>query len=55
MKKSTVVILIALVTIFGVAIITRLYSPEDTWVCKDGQWVKHGVPTASAPDEVCNK
>ncbi len=27
---------------------------EDTWLCRDGEWVKHGVPSAPKPTELCN-
>jgi len=26
---------------------------EDTWICVDGQWVKHGVPRAPKPNTKC--
>lgn len=31
----------------------RLFSGEDDWICKDGQWVKHGNPSFAAPSEPC--
>lgn len=27
---------------------------EDTWLCIDGEWVKHGVPSAPKPTEPCD-
>jgi len=27
---------------------------EDDWICNDGQWVKHGVPSAPMPEEPCD-
>lgn len=35
------------------AIVLRLTSPEDNWVCKDGQWLKHGNPSAARPTSSC--
>lgn len=32
---------------------TRLISPEDTWLCVNGQWVKHGVPRDPHPTTGC--
>ena len=26
---------------------------EDDWICRDGEWVKHGVPSAPKPTEPC--
>ena len=28
-------------------------GPEDNWICDDGQWVKHGNPSAPMPSEKC--
>ena len=28
---------------------------EDTWICDDGKWVKHGVPRASMPTDPCGE
>ncbi len=45
------VLLILLLTIAGV----RLLSGEDDWMCKDGQWIKHGQPSAPMPSLECKK
>jgi len=29
-------------------------GPEDDWICRDGQWIKHGVPSAPMPSVECN-
>jgi hypothetical protein len=34
-------------------IILRMKMNEDTWICKDGNWVKHGQPTATMPPGFC--
>lgn len=31
-----------------------LGGPEDTWICYNGEWVKHGNPTMPTPTEACN-
>lgn len=28
-------------------------GPEDDWICVDGQWEKHGVPSAPMPEGEC--
>ena len=52
-KKKVYLVLIAalivLVALFGV----RVFSGEDNWVCKDGQWQKHGNPSFPAPSVEC--
>ncbi len=33
----------------------RLVSGEDDWICDQGQWVKHGQPSAPMPSGSCKK
>jgi cytoskeletal protein RodZ len=35
------------------AFLIRFLSPEDTWVCQQGQWVKHGNPNVEQPTSKC--
>lgn len=44
-----IIIVTFLITVAGV----RLFSGEDNWVCKDGEWVKHGEPSFPAPAVSC--
>jgi len=30
-----------------------LGGDEDTWICKNNQWVKHGSPNTPVPTEDC--
>jgi uncharacterized membrane protein len=30
-------------------------SGEDDWICKNGQWVKHGNPSAQMPNQKCDQ
>ncbi|MFA5133741.1 MAG: hypothetical protein WC459_02985 [Patescibacteria group bacterium] len=48
-------IFLTLAVILAGAFITRLFSGEDDWICKNGEWVKHGNPSAPAPDKYCGK
>jgi len=44
-------VLVVAILYFG---ILRLVSgPEDTWICQNGQWVKHGNPSAAMPTALC--
>jgi len=29
-------------------------GPEDDWICVEGQWVKHGYPSAPMPGGKCD-
>lgn len=44
-----VALIIAVMTVFSL----RLFSGEDTWLCQNGQWVKHGQPSFPAPTTLC--
>ncbi len=45
------VLLVLLLAIAGI----RLISGEDNWLCRDGQWIKHGNPSAPMPSIECEK
>ncbi len=49
--KIIILILICGVVIFLVS--TRLLTEEDTWLCQNGQWVKHGAPSEPMPNTPC--
>ncbi|MDO8512561.1 MAG: hypothetical protein Q7S57_04765 [bacterium] len=46
--------LITVIVVF-VLIIILVRLKEDTWVCQDGKWEKHGKPTSPAPTYFCDK
>lgn len=31
----------------------RFLTGEDNWICQNGEWVKHGVPSAPKPTKPC--
>jgi len=37
------------------AIVARLTSPEDYWICQNSQWIKHGQPSAPQPTSECGE
>jgi hypothetical protein len=45
--------LIAIFVLLAVLFIARLVSGEDRWICKDGQWARHGVPSSKMPVGEC--
>ncbi len=47
-KKISLIIIIFLI----IFIILRM--EEDSWICQDGQWEKHGFPYAPKPEGECN-
>ena len=51
-KLVYVVFVFFLFVILAIASI-RLFSGEDDWICKDGQWIAHGHPDFPAPTAQC--
>jgi hypothetical protein len=53
MKKLILLGVLVIVLIGLAVVIIRISSPEDTWLCQNGQWVKHGQPQLPPPTENC--
>jgi len=49
-KKSFQIVLIFIILIF---LIFLIRGSEDTWICKNGEWIKHGNPSESKPETLC--
>jgi len=48
-------ILVAIIVVMAVLFIWLfIRGPEDTWICDNGQWVKHGAPSAPKPEGSCD-
>lgn len=52
-SKTNLIILSVIIIIIGLVFIGRLISSEDTWICDDGEWIKHGVPASPKPTTQC--
>lgn len=57
MKKIIIYILVSLFLLAGLLGFLRMVvgGGEDTWICVEGEWVKHGVPSAPKPETPCGK
>jgi len=56
-KASNILIVFCLFLLlagFGV-LASRFLSPEDSWICENGQWAKHGNPSAPQPTLGCGE
>src|SRR3989344_2518680 len=51
-KLSYVVVALMLAAVLAIAGV-RLFSGEDSWLCQNGQWIKHGNPSAPMPETGC--
>lgn len=54
--KNSLKLFLVLFIIFIVAIAgIRTFSGEDSWICVNDQWTKHGNPSTPMPKEFCQK
>jgi micrococcal nuclease len=51
-RKLNITGLVFLSLVFLLGVI-RLFSGEDDWLCQNGEWVKHGMPSAPKPNKPC--
>ena len=56
MKKVSIIILL-LLFLLACLFVTRFIvgGNEDTWICTNGEWVKHGNPINPAPQTGCGQ
>ena len=52
MEKTIIIIIIIIAAWFVIRFV--IGGPEDTWMCVDNEWVKHGFPYAPKPEGECN-
>ncbi|MFH1405067.1 MAG: Gmad2 immunoglobulin-like domain-containing protein [Patescibacteria group bacterium] len=51
MKKTITIVVIIIILIFVVRFIFG--GSEDSWICDNGQWIKHGAPSSQMPTDKC--
>ncbi len=51
MKKLLLILVIIIFTTLFLRFV--IGGSEDDWICRDGEWVKHGVPSAPMPVVEC--
>jgi putative hemolysin len=54
-KKNVLSIAIIVAIIFAAILIVRFSTPEDTWICENDQWIRHGNPDSPMPQSGCGK
>ncbi len=56
MKKAlTILIILIAASVICLSLRFIIGGSEDDWICVDGQWIKHGVPSAPMPAKSCGK
>ena len=53
MKRNNYLLLFIFIICVVVVGIIWLRGPEDTWICQQGVWEKHGNPNSPMPDSGC--
>ncbi|MHB9019717.1 MAG: Gmad2 immunoglobulin-like domain-containing protein [Minisyncoccota bacterium] len=53
MDKKVLMGIAVILLIASTLIVVRFLTPEDTWICFEGEWVKHGDPEAGRPTIDC--
>ncbi|MFA5358988.1 MAG: GerMN domain-containing protein [Patescibacteria group bacterium] len=53
MKKTLIILVVIVIILILTVIGVRIFSGEDNWICVDGQWQKHGNPSAEKPTTGC--
>jgi putative hemolysin len=53
MKNKLLLLPLGLILIFGIFAFLRFKAPEDSWICQNGEWIKHGNPSFPIPDYPC--
>ncbi|MBU1151991.1 hypothetical protein KJ632_04160, partial [Patescibacteria group bacterium] len=54
-KIQFYIITIFVIIIFSIASLRLFSGDEDTWLCQNGQWIKHGNPDFPSPSTECLK
>jgi hypothetical protein len=55
MKKGLIIGIVFFVLIGLGLLSAKFFSGEDDWICRDGEWIKHGNPKAGKPTQNCGK
>jgi hypothetical protein len=55
-NKNTVIIIVSIIILAFIIIAgLRFVSLEDNWICQNGQWIRHGNPSAPVPTAGCGE
>ncbi len=54
MRNRKAIIAVEIIAVAAIAIAgLRLFSGEDEWICRNGEWIRHGNPSALKPESGC--
>lgn len=52
-KKKLFAVIVLIIGFLSALFSVRFFSGEDTWLCENGKWVKHGNPLSPTPTSSC--
>ncbi|MFA5188843.1 MAG: GerMN domain-containing protein [Patescibacteria group bacterium] len=52
-QKILIIIIVLIIVLGGIILGVRFFSGEDNWICQNGEWTKHGQPSAPMPTTPC--
>jgi hypothetical protein len=55
MSKKLLIVAIIILAVVVAVIGLRLLIGEDSWICVDGKWIKHGNPGSPMPESGCGQ
>jgi len=55
MRKGIIIGVAGIILIGTGVLAVRFFSGEDNWICQNGEWVKHGNPSAEKPTTDCGQ
>ncbi|MDO8469235.1 MAG: hypothetical protein Q7S29_05780 [Candidatus Peribacter sp.] len=55
LNLRVIILAIIVAGVVGSALWLRASSGEDSWLCVDGQWIRHGNPSAAMPQVPCTQ
>jgi len=53
MMKKILIWVVLVLFILGIWFFVRFWTPEDSWICVENEWVRHGNPSSEMPIEKC--
>lgn len=51
-KRNLIIVGVIILVLVGIILFSRFR--EDSWICENGKWVKHGNPSSEIPSYSCD-
>ena len=54
-KRTSILLGVIAILVVGFLGVRFFSGLQDTWICQDGEWIKHGNPSVPMPRETCDE